>query len=160
AVVRGVVRPGAGAASVRSNYFSRVDRALRAIATDFERGRLDPPGATGDSLSYQLPLEPAQDAARDAEPGATGWGIAATGAPVRGGKATLRFVCDAVLEEGSLGVDLNGDGDQRDRFEQGHLEQLLPDGGIEQLTGAWILQPADDHGADLDGDGRLDPLFS
>lgn len=158
AVVRQAVRSGGGSEVVRSNLFARLDRTLRSIAADFERADLDPPSATGDSLSYQLPIE--RGAARSDTHAPTEWGIVANGVPISGGRATLRFVADSQLDEAALSVDLNGDGDQRDRFELGHLERLLPDGTIEQLTGSWILQPAGDHGNDVDGDGKVDPIFA
>lgn len=157
AVVREAVRSDGGSAVVRSNLFARLDRALRSLAADFERADLDAPGEKGDTLSYQLPIPLA--GARDAR-GPTEWGVVVNGVPVKGGRATLRFVADSVLDEARLAIDLNGDGDQRDQFEQGHLERLLPDGTIEQLTGSWILLPAGDHGGDVDGDGKADPIFT
>ena len=160
AVVHGANRSGDGSGVVRSNLFARLDKALRSIAGDFERADLDPPSATGDSLAYQLPIAGGGAAAKRDPAVPTVWGIVANDVPMRGGRATLRFVADAVLDESELAVDLNGDGDRHDKFEQGHLERLLPDGAIEQLTGAWILQPAGDRGGDLDGDGKVDPIFS
>ena len=160
AVVRGATRSGGGTGVVRSNLFARLDKALRSIAADFERADLDPPSATGDALSYQLPISGGGAGAKRDASVPTVWGIETNDGAMRGGRATLRFAADATLDESELAVDLNGDGDQRDHFELGHLERLLPDGAIEQLTGAWILQPAGDHGADVDGDGKVDPIFS
>jgi hypothetical protein len=149
-----------GTEVVRSNLFVRVDNAIRRIATDFERGELDLPGAAGDTLAYQLPVDPDGDGSFLDASGAIQWGILDNGVPIAGGKATLRFVADDVLDEEALSVDLNGDGDKKDRFDHGHLERVLPDGSIERLTGAWILQPNGNHGADLDNDGLADPIFS
>jgi hypothetical protein len=163
AVVREAVRSNGGPAVVRSNLFARLDRGLRSLAADFKFADLDAPSERGDSLSYQLPIRIAAEQGATATPdtrGPTEWGIVCSGVPINGGRATLRFVADCVLDEARLGIDLNGDGDQRDQFEQGHLERLLPDGAIEQLTGSWILQPAGDHGDDIDGDGKVDPIFS
>jgi hypothetical protein len=160
AVVHGANRSGDGSGILRSNLFARLDKGLRSLAADFERADFDAPSATGDSLAYQLPISGGGAAAKPDPAVPTDWGIVANGVPMRGGRATLRFVADSLLDESQLAVDLNGDGDQRDKFEQGHLERLLPDGAIEQLTGAWILQPAGDHGADVDGDGKVDPIFA
>jgi hypothetical protein len=160
ALMQKTIDSGVGTEVVRANLFVRVDNAIRRIAGDFERGELDPPAATGDSLAYQLPIDPDGDGSFLDANGAVQWGIVSGGVPLSGGRATLQFVADASVDEALLAVDLNGDGDKKDRFDQGHLERRLPDGTVETLTGPWILQPTGSHGGDLDGDGRADPIFS
>jgi len=86
--------------------------------------------------------------------------IPAAGDSITIARTTIRFVTDRTISEAAQGVDLNGDGDRKDRFDLGHLEADRPDGTKEPLTGAWLLQPALNHGGDLDGDGVPDPIFS
>jgi hypothetical protein len=125
-----------GSEAVRADLFVRVDRALARTAGDLKRGDLGPIPAAGDSISYQVPAD------------------------CDGARTTIRLVTDRTISEAAQDFDLNGDGDRNDRFDLGHLELDRPDGTKEPLTGAWLLQPALNHGGDLDGDGVPDPIFS
>jgi len=145
---------------VRAGLFVRVDNALARISGDFERGDLDPIPAAGDSVAYQMPVDPDGDGSMLDADGQVQWGTEQDGVAVAGAKVTIRFVADRVLSEPALAFDLNRDGDTTDLFDLGHLERVLPDGSIIPLTGTWILQPNLNHGADIDGDGVADPIFS
>jgi hypothetical protein len=150
----------AGTEIVRADLFVRVDDALQAVADDIERGDLDPPTAQGDTLAYQVPIDPDGDGSYLDADGAVQFGMKKNGVSVIGQRATFKFVADRVLSEATLKFDLNGDGDLKDKFDQGHLVRVLPDGKTEQISGSWILQPNGNHGGDLDGDGVADPIFS
>jgi hypothetical protein len=164
AIIATAVHPAidqaAGTEVVRSSLFVRVDDATQRILGEIEPGEIDTPPATGDSLSWQVPIDPDGDGSCLDADGAIQWGMRKNGVAVAGARATVRFVIDRVLDEAKLAYDLNGDGDQKDRFDQGHLERQAPDGTIERLTGSWLLQPTGNHGGDLDGDGVADPIFA
>jgi len=146
--------------AVRSSLLVRAELAEQKVLVELEEGLIDSPPATGDSLAWQVPIDPDGDGSfLDAE-GAIQWGMVRGGVATSGARATVRFAGDRVLDEKLLAFDLNGDRDKKDLFDQGHLERVGPDGAIDELTGSWILQPVGNHGGDLDGDGVGDPIFA
>ena len=72
---------------------------------------------------------------------------------------SLQFVADATIDENTEGYDLNGDGDEDDVFQRGHILYSTTGGVTEQYgRGSIVLQTANPL-ADLNNDGIADPLF-
>ncbi len=159
-IARGFASSGGASQFVGANLQVALTGTVRRIAAELERGELDAQAADGASLAYQFPVDPDGDGSFFDATGAVQWGMEVGGADVAGARATVAFVTDQVLDEAALGADVNGDGDQVDRFDRGHLVRSLPDGSSVSLTGAWILQPTGAHGGDVTGDLVPDPIFS
>jgi hypothetical protein len=160
AAIQSAIGAGSGTELIRSSLFVRTDDALRRISDDLERADLDPLPGGGDRVAFELPIDADGNGSFYDAHDALEWGAVVNGKAVLGARTAFQFATDSTVDEATLGCDLNGDGDRLDRFDVGHLERVKPDGSVEPLTGATILQPAGNHGGDLDGDGVADPLFA
>jgi len=71
---------------------------------------------------------------------------------------TIRYVPSSTLDESKMHVDLNRDGDQKDKFALGSLE-LVNGTQVTRLSGnARVLLGLPSYEGDVDGDGVADPL--
>lgn len=141
--------------TVDSTFAESIDKVRRQIAI----ARVDPPILDGTRVRIQVPVDHDFDGVLYNSTGDVTFGYAVGGVPTIGAAAWYSFVVDEVVTEGALLLDANGDGDQDDSFELGHLELQTPGANIV-VTGSWILQNAGDPGGDVDGDGFVDPIFS
>ena len=79
------------------------------------------------------------------------------------GRVMYEFVKTSDISEGTR-VDLNWDTDTDDAFDVGYMQKKItnPDDASDEIIlkrGNWIVQPKDNWGGDIDGDGDKDPIF-
>ena len=143
----------------RSALQTRSSIACRTAVREVSPGNITNAAVDGTTLTYQRPVDPDGDGLVLDNLGNIQWGMTLNGVDVAGATGTFLYVVDDQLDEGVLGVDLNLDGDQADVLDRGHLERQLSNGQTFRVSGSWILQPAGNHGGDLNGDLVADPIF-
>lgn len=118
----------------------------------------------GDCIRFQVPVDPDGDGSViNPTTGSPEYGATLGGLHTAGSDIVYRFAAnqvggaDEVLNEATLGVDLNGDGDQIDAFTRGHFTRTAPDAGGADRTRAisdrWLIF------GDGDNDGIEEPIF-
>ncbi len=137
----------------------RTSSAADRVVSELAVARLDPPAGDGASVTFQMPVDPDGDGVLHDGNGIVSWGMSINGVDQSGATGTFAYIVDGQIDETILGTDVNGDGDQLDQFDVGHLERTLSDGTRSMLTGNWVLQPLGNHGGDVDGDLLPDPVF-
>jgi len=144
---------------VRANQRGQVTACWRRVRADLGAGRVLGVDPAGDAIVYQVPVDPDGDGDPVNGSGQVDWGAEEGGLDVAGATVTLHFRVVRTIAEAAVDQDLNGDGDRDDTFDVGHLRRVTSGGQAAEWSGNWILQPSGNHGGDLDGDGRADPLF-
>lgn len=113
----------------------------------------------GDSFTFCLPVTDAVGAHVDAA-GSPLWGISDSQGDHVGGSCTIDFVVQRVLVEAIEERDINDDGDMQDSFDEGVLRRTTDTGEELPMPTPRLVQVTGDHGADVDGDGEDDRIFS
>lgn len=139
---------------------SRFQHSLDRVRSTLAIARVEAPFDSGTRIRFMTPVDHDGDGSTYDATGAVTWGSTGAGVATLGEARWLQYVVSASAMESTLQFDVNGDGDQLDAFDLGHLEELSNDGSIVRWTAPEILQKADDPGGDIDEDGVLDPLFS
>ncbi len=118
----------------------------------------------GFALSYRVPItQPGDSFIQD---GIITWGASVAAGSLDTGCSALTYEATTLLMEADLGQDLNGDGDQEDLFDLGHIRILSWDTEDADVKGVSVgicpnivLQEQCNWGGDLDSDGFDDPIF-
>jgi hypothetical protein len=145
----------AGLESIRGSI-----ETVNRVRGDLARARIISLEPDGSSITYRLPIPPPEGQPILDENGDIRWGFSDGRGTREGGFGRLEFLPERVRNEKDERRDLNEDGDRKDVFEEGRL-RLTTDAGDELgVKRVRLLFVKGDRGADVDGDGTPDPLFS
>ncbi|MEO0651652.1 MAG: hypothetical protein AAFZ65_13330 [Planctomycetota bacterium] len=120
----------------------------------------------GSGVVFRRPVDPAGNGNYLDQLGNVQWGANVAGSDTTSGWSCLYYLPEGTAVEATLGADLNNDGDQADTFDLGRIRMRSwdasdPDGELTDigLTPPIVMQEDCAWGADLDADGREDPIF-
>lgn len=119
---------------------------------------------SGTGFGFRVPTDPAGGSNFFDAAGVT-WGGTVAGNPSLSGWSAFDFEPVDQVDEATLGIDVNLDGDQVDAFDIGRLCLRTWDvnnvGGDRNVSlgPAMVLQERCNYGSDMDGDGFDDPIF-
>lgn len=134
--------------------------ALNALRQDLSQARIEAVALNGSSVTFSLPVfDPLTKSCLDAS-GNVVWGINDGNGPKVGGNCTISFTPLKKRFESQEKLDLNGDGDQSDVFEEGRLVKKASTGTLMAMPKITLLLPYGNYGGDVDSDAVSDPIFA
>lgn len=133
---------------------------LAELRRDLGRAQIVAIAPDGSQLSYRLPVVDDDSGAFLDAAGDVLWGINDGDGAHLGEFGVISFTTDRIRYETVEGIDINGDGDQSDSFEEGFLRRVSSTGAPMGCPSLRVLLVNGDYSGDVDGDGTGDPLFS
>jgi hypothetical protein len=134
--------------------------AVVKVRADIARCRVISVAQDGSSITYSLPIVPAEGTSILDEEGEIRWGISDRKGIRTGGFGRIEFLPERIRDEQGEDQDLNQDGDKADIFEEGRLRRTTDADDDLGLKRVRLLLVRGDRSADVDGDGLPDPIFS
>ena len=150
--VYGTVATTATSTESRSSVVDALREELRSC-------RLHSVATDGSSVTYSLPIQAGTYGGFTDDKGNILYGANATTGFSTDATITLAFVKKSEISESTAG-DLNGDGDTADTYELGYLAKTTSTGITLPFPRIELIRLKGSLSADLNKDGKADPLFA